>query len=129
MGVFTVLEQVGDVTVFWLPMYNEAKVVFVLWLWHPRTQGAAYVYSTLLAPLLQKHENDIDSKLDECRARVGDSLHGYYQRGSAAIQGRFVQFVHSLPQPAQQQQQTPAYVPRNATEAAAYAYAAPRKRE
>lgn len=66
LAVFTVLESVGDQTVFWraprcsagggrslcaahalltaparhrLPLYNETKVVFVTWLWHPRTQA------------------------------------------------------------------------------------------
>lgn len=130
MAVFTVLEQVGDMTVFWLPMYNESKVLFVVWLWHQRTQGAAYVYGTVLAPLLQRHETEIDQRLDEARAKVGDSTYSYYQRSIAYVQGRFVQFVHSLPQQGEQGQgqgQASSYVPRNAHEAAAMAYSTPRK--
>lgn len=91
-------------------MYNEAKVLFVLWLWHSRTrvcgcrvvrrhfvrshnrplptvtelstfpQGAEYVYNTVIAPLLQRYETDIDRYLDEGKARVGDAVYTAYQR-------------------------------------------------
>ncbi len=27
-----------------VPLYYEGKVLFVLWLWHPKTRGAAYLY-------------------------------------------------------------------------------------
>ena len=35
-------------------MYYEAKVLFVLYLWHPKTQGAAYLYSSMLQPFLAR---------------------------------------------------------------------------
>ncbi len=106
-------------------MYNETKVFFVVWLWHPRTQGAPYVYAALLAPLLQRHEVEIDRHLAEAHALVGDSASKYAAKATSYAQARFLQFVQSLPQ-----QQQPeggggthsAYVPRNANEAAAMAF-------
>ena len=54
--------------------------MFGLHLHSRRFQGAAYVYGTVLAPLLQRHETEIDQRLDEARAKVGDSTYSYYQR-------------------------------------------------
>ena len=31
-----------------VPLYYEGKVLFVLWLWHPKTRGAAYLYQHTL---------------------------------------------------------------------------------
>ena len=71
LGLYTVGVQIADRFVFWLPMYCEAKVAFVVYLWHPRTQGALYVYDAFVAPFLAKHEPDIDRRIDETRASVG----------------------------------------------------------
>jgi len=46
-------ERAADQLIFWLPMYSEAKVALVVYLWHPRTQGAVFVYDTFLQPFLQ----------------------------------------------------------------------------
>ncbi|KAI4969998.1 hypothetical protein ZWY2020_000912 [Hordeum vulgare] len=41
---------------YWLPFYSEAKLMFFIYLWYPRT----------------KHENKIDRNLLELRARASD---------------------------------------------------------
>ena len=121
-------------------MYNETKVFFVVWLWHPRTQGAPYVYAALLAPLLQKHEVDIDKRLDEVTQTVGTSVTQYVTQASGYVQRRFLQFVHSLPtQPAAGGGTGTSghsgggggggYSPRNASEAAAMAFMTAPKRQ
>jgi receptor expression-enhancing protein 1/2/3/4 len=57
---------------FRLPFYYEAKVAFVVYLWHPRTQGALYLYTNVISPVLRKHEGLIDRKLAEGSSRFGD---------------------------------------------------------
>ena len=64
--------QIADRFIFFLPMYSEAKVAFVVCLWHPRTTWALYVYSSWLAPFLSKHEPEIDRRIDETRTGFGD---------------------------------------------------------
>ena len=104
-------------------MYNETKVAFVVWLWHPRTQGAAYAYAALLAPLLRRHEVEIDNRLAGASATVGDSASRYAASASDYVKHRFVSIVQSLPQaPAQAGPSTGGYVPRTANEAAAMAF-------
>ena len=63
-----------------------------------RAQGAAYVYSTFLAPLLQRHEAEVDRRLAEASALVGDVAHSAYARATAYAHARFLQLVASLPQ-------------------------------
>ena len=52
ISLYSVLVQISDRFVFWMPMYSEAKVGFVVYLWHPRTQGALYIYEMFLLPFL-----------------------------------------------------------------------------
>ena len=50
----------------------RAQVAFVTYLWHPRFQGALYVYDIFLAPFLAKHERGVDDVLATMFERVGD---------------------------------------------------------
>jgi receptor expression-enhancing protein 1/2/3/4 len=43
IAVLTVLERVGDVLVSWVPMYSEAKLAFIIYLWYPKTKVCAPV--------------------------------------------------------------------------------------
>jgi hypothetical protein len=56
------------------------------------------VYATFLAPLLQRHEAEVDRRLEEASARVGDAASSYYSRATSYAHDRFLHFVHSLPQ-------------------------------
>lgn len=129
MGLFTVGVQISDRFIFWVPMYCEAKVGFVVYLWHPRTQGAMYIYETFIAPFLAKHEPDIDRHLDETRTSVGDVAVRHSQAAANFVRDKFAQVLAALPQAVPQRDgdgsggaQSGGYVPRNATEAAAMAY-------
>lgn len=131
MGLYTVGVQISDRFAFWVPMYCEAKVGFVLYLWHPKTQGALYIYETFVAPFLAKHEPDIDRHIDETRTSVGDVVVRHSRGAATFVKDKFSQMLAALPQAVPQDQgaRSSGYVPRNATEAAAMAYThAPKKR-
>ncbi len=57
-----------------LPLYYEAKLAFVIALWHPRTHAAVTLYDSYMLPLLRKHEAGIDRFFEECRGRVADTV-------------------------------------------------------
>jgi hypothetical protein len=88
MALYTAGTQVSDRFVFWLPMYSEAKVAFVVYLWHPRTQGALYVYDAFVAPFLAKHETAIDRHIDETRVSVGDVVARRARATSSSLRAR-----------------------------------------
>jgi len=100
IAVMTVLECWADILISWVPLYSEAKLAFIIYLWYPKTMGTTYVYTTLLRPLVVRHESDIDQNLNELRARAGDVALHWWQRGSLYVQSRFfevLQFLASQP--------------------------------
>jgi hypothetical protein len=42
IAVLTVSERVGDVLISWVPMYSEAKLAFIIYLWYPRSKVCLY---------------------------------------------------------------------------------------
>ncbi|KAG6511436.1 hypothetical protein ZIOFF_029504 [Zingiber officinale] len=66
------IEQLRFWCQYWLPFYYGAKLGAFLYLWHPRTKGATFVYETFLAPFIAEHESEIDPSLFEFRARAAD---------------------------------------------------------
>ncbi|XP_068304945.1 putative HVA22-like protein g [Pyrus communis] len=111
VAVLTVCERVGDAFVSWVPMYSEAKLLFIIYLWFPKTKGTTYVYDSFFRPYLAKHENEIDRNLLELRTRAGDMAILYWQRAASYSQTRIfdiLQYVAAQstpsPRPAQPQQ-------------------------
>ncbi|KAK4782624.1 hypothetical protein SAY86_006998 [Trapa natans] len=72
MALVTILERITDLLISWSPMYNELKLAFILYLWHPKTKGTAHVYETFLHPFVAQHENKIKTKLTEWRDKAWD---------------------------------------------------------
>jgi receptor expression-enhancing protein 1/2/3/4 len=96
IAVLTVLERVGDVLVSWVPMYSEAKLAFIIYLWYPKTKGTTYVYTTFLRPLVSRHELEIDRNLNELSLRAADVALVWWQRGSIYIQARFYELLQFI---------------------------------
>jgi receptor expression-enhancing protein 1/2/3/4 len=53
-----------------IPFYYLFKMLFLLYLALPQTQGASYLYQTQLEPTLRAHEHQIDAALAQLRARA-----------------------------------------------------------
>ncbi|XP_020406949.1 putative HVA22-like protein g isoform X2 [Zea mays] len=113
LAFLTVLERVGESFVSWLPMYSEAKLAFIVYLWYPKTRGTAYVYESFFKPYIAKHETEIDRNLLELRTRAGDMAVLYFQRVTNYAQTRsyeILQYIASqspTQRQAHQQQQRP----------------------
>ncbi|KAF9291224.1 ER membrane protein DP1/Yop1 [Mortierella alpina] len=69
-GFVSILESFTDVLLYWFPFYFFLKSVFLLWLMIPSFNGAATIYSRILRPFLVQHRSEIDSHLDNVKARV-----------------------------------------------------------
>jgi receptor expression-enhancing protein 1/2/3/4 len=70
-------------------MYYEAKVLFVLYLWHPQTQGAVYLFNNTLQPFLAKNEAAIDQALEEVKTMLVDQASVYFHRSAVDLQISF----------------------------------------
>jgi len=60
IATFTFSEVLLDTLLSWLPLYLVLKMLFVVYLWHPKWQGAFTLYESVIRPQLQKHERQID---------------------------------------------------------------------
>lgn len=60
-----------------VPLYYEAKVFFVIFLWHSKTKGAKHLYSSTLQPFLAAHEGTIDQKIGEAKSWFSQSASSY----------------------------------------------------
>lgn len=84
LQLFEASQQSGEhfqsvVMVCRLPMYYTAKVAFVIYLWHPKTQGAISLYTHTVKPLLQQNEALIDQYFEGGKAWLADSVSGNFR--------------------------------------------------
>jgi len=70
IGAFVAVEQTLGSFLSWLPFYWELRTVFLLYISLPQTNGAPYVYKTLLEPWLLKNERDIDDAMTSAQSNV-----------------------------------------------------------
>ncbi|GAB2272135.1 hypothetical protein Dimus_006955 [Dionaea muscipula] len=96
VAVLSVIERFGDLLISWLPLYAELKLVFIIYLWYPKTKGTSYVYESFLQPFVSKHETDIDRRLQELRVRAWDLAIYYLQNCTQLGQSAFFEVVHYI---------------------------------
>jgi receptor expression-enhancing protein 1/2/3/4 len=93
VALITVFENLLGALLPWVPMYLEAKLAFVVYLWYPNTKGVIYIYKTFVKPNVAKYEQDIDEGLNDVKARAGQYANIYWQRASAYLQPLFREFL------------------------------------
>lgn len=96
VAILTVFERIGDLFLFWLPLYGEMKLALFIYLWCPKTKGTGYAYETFFRPCIAKHEPEIDRNLWELRARGWDLALEYWQKGSKMGKSTILQILQFL---------------------------------
>eukprot|EP00873_Tetraselmis_striata_P027182 jgi/Tetstr1/447446/TSEL_003705.t1 len=104
LALWTACERVADYVIFWIPMYYEAKVAFVVYLWHPKTQGALYLYNTLLRPVLTRHEGTIDQQAADAQDWVAGHISNNFNRAMVYVQSRAHEAIAYMQQVSERQQ-------------------------
>lgn len=112
-----------------LPMYSEAKLAFIVYLWYPKTQvwisylflisksygfcngehfqGTSYVYESFFKPYIGKHEAEIDRNLLELRTRAGDMAVHYFQKIADYSHTRFYEILQYIASQSEAQRSRP----------------------
>jgi len=80
-ALFTTAETLADLLISWLPFYFEIKIVFLIWLLSPATNGTSYLYRRFVHPQLQKHEEEIDKWIAEISKRGCDTVLNWGAKG------------------------------------------------
>ncbi|KAF9433270.1 receptor accessory protein 4 [Entomortierella beljakovae] len=92
MGIFSLVEFVLDTFVFWFPFYYEIKLLFVLWMILPQTQGSIYLYQAVVDPYLAEHEHDIDKALQDMQKQAMAMGMVYIKRAIQMLQNLALDF-------------------------------------
>lgn len=58
-GLLTLLDQ-GNLLTEVIPFYYFFKLIVLVWLFHPQTQGASVVYENVIYPIWREHEGKIE---------------------------------------------------------------------
>ncbi|GMH39036.1 hypothetical protein BSKO_06934 [Bryopsis sp. KO-2023] len=98
ISVFAVSEVVLDILGGWFPLYNSLKLLFIVYLWHPKTEGATPIYVRTLRPFLVRYQGLVDKTFDDVFEFAKEHFKSHVQR----IQGTLANMVDATVQ----QQQT-----------------------
>jgi len=74
-GLFTMIESITDLFLFWIPMYEFIKMGFYIYLYAPNTKGALFLYRKILQPLvmrLQQYEKQVIKNVYEVKKTISD---------------------------------------------------------
>ncbi|KAL1922912.1 uncharacterized protein VTP21DRAFT_9288 [Calcarisporiella thermophila] len=86
VGLFGIAESVADLFVFWIPFYYEIKLLFILWLILPQTQGSVFLYRRVVEPYFTQHEHEIDKTLAEYQESARRKGADLGRKGLTALQ-------------------------------------------
>lgn len=64
-ALFCTVETFSDFFLSWFPFYYEFKIVFVLWMLSPITQGSSFLFKKFVHPQLARREKDIDEMIEQ----------------------------------------------------------------
>ncbi|KAI3639938.1 hypothetical protein MIR68_002017 [Amoeboaphelidium protococcarum] len=81
IAIFSTIELITDIFVFWLPFYYSIKLIFILWLILPFTKGHIYLYRFYIHPTLKKHEPHIDRALQDVQTKAYKTSQTLSQKG------------------------------------------------
>ena len=71
-GIFNIIDQFAGFILTFIPFYFFLKLCFLVWLFHPITQGATVIYNAYILPNMQQYEKHIE-KLEKGVAGLADS--------------------------------------------------------
>merc|ERR1712012_392037 len=55
-GFVSFVESITDIFLYWIPMYEFAKMLMYIFLWSPQTEGAIIIYKRGIGPIMSELE-------------------------------------------------------------------------
>ncbi|XP_038904449.1 HVA22-like protein i [Benincasa hispida] len=96
VAILTIVERIADAFVGWFPMYGELKLALFIYLWYPKTMGSGYVFDTLLRPLVDKNDKDIEKMLKDLRVKAWDLAIFYWNNCTELSQSALLRVVNYI---------------------------------
>jgi len=73
-GIFTCVEHYSDTALSWIPFYNPFKLVFLLWCFLPRYNGATTIFQAFVRPILIKNEALVEGSIMQAQQVDSETL-------------------------------------------------------
>ena len=70
-GLFSITDQFAGFILTIIPFYFFMKLLFLVWLMHPSSQGATTVYNNFVLPYMKQYEGKIKQLEDGIAAKAG----------------------------------------------------------
>ena len=70
-GAFNIVDQFAGVILRFIPFYYFLKLGFLVYLFHPSTQGATTIYDKFIYPKFKQYEGQINSAEEQARKAMG----------------------------------------------------------
>lgn len=87
LALFSSLERIMDAFLFWLPFYSLGKVLLVVYLWYPGTQGAQVIYNRFIRVNLGKYEPMIDNAISDAKVWTQELYSTYTGMAFKVVKG------------------------------------------
>ncbi|KAI9298475.1 hypothetical protein K502DRAFT_362362 [Neoconidiobolus thromboides FSU 785] len=78
MACFNFLQYIGDTLIFWFPLYYELKIVMLLYITLPSSNGVSNLYEKYISVYLKRREKRIDEAIILYQKRIIDIFNFYY---------------------------------------------------
>mmetsp|Transcript_11376 Transcript_11376/g.34288 ORF Transcript_11376/g.34288 Transcript_11376/m.34288 type:complete len:350 (-) Transcript_11376:113-1162(-) len=75
-ALFITAEHLCYYIVIWIPFYYPIKLAALVWLFHPATKGARFVYRWFLLPVLLRNREKIDAALEASGQQIKRGVSG-----------------------------------------------------
>ena len=69
-GTFSIIDQFTGIILSLIPFYYVLKVAFLIWMFHPTSQGATTIYDNFILPFFKHYEKDIN----ECESKLASKI-------------------------------------------------------
>ena len=64
-GFFQIIDCFGGIILQFIPFYFFLKVAFMVWLFHPKTMGALWLYNNYMQAYVKKYRSQIEKGIKE----------------------------------------------------------------
>lgn len=78
-GCFHATEIFADKLLYWLPGYYHTKLVFLIWLQLPLSDGARHILTNYLRPVMLKYQAALDGIVNGTRCDINNFLRAHLE--------------------------------------------------
>ena len=86
-GTFQIIDEFGSIILSLIPFYFFLKLVFLVWMMHPATCGARWIYDNYLSNFVKQYRAQIEAQLDKIEKDIGQAADKVKSTVTDAVKG------------------------------------------